>query len=83
MTADIIINKSTDGKELASVPAKAAIFDNNRNYLLIYKDDCTIERREINPVIKNNDWIYFEEGVTAGEMVITKNHLLIHEQLKN
>jgi len=83
MTADIIINKSTGGKELASVPAKAAIFDNNRNYLLVYKDDCDIEIREINPTIKNNDWIYFEDGVTAGEQIITKNHLLIHERLKN
>ena len=68
---------------LASVPAKAAIFDNNRDYILIYKDDCTIETREINPIKKNNNWIYFDKGVNEGEMVITKNHLLIHERLKN
>ncbi|KQO20932.1 RND transporter [Flavobacterium sp. Leaf82] len=83
MTADIIIDKSLGGEMLASLPAKAAIFDNNRDYILIYKDDCTIETREINPVIKNNNWIYFNKGVKEGEMVITKNHLLIHERLKN
>jgi len=68
---------------LAAVPAKAVIFDNNRDHILIYKNDCTIETREVNPIIKNNNWIYFDKGVNEGEMVITKNQLLIHERLKN
>ncbi|WP_281232865.1 efflux RND transporter periplasmic adaptor subunit [Flavobacterium gelatinilyticum] len=83
MTADITIDKSIGGEELVSVPAKAAIFDNNRDYILIYKDDCTIETREINPKLKNNSWLYFDKGVNEGEKVITKNQLLIHERLKN
>jgi len=83
MTADIIIDKSLGGDMLEAVPAKAVIFDNNRDHILIYKDDCTIETREINPIIKNNDWVYFKDGVKEGEMVITKNQLLIHERLKN
>lgn len=83
MTADIIIDKSLGGEALAAVPAKAVIFDNNRDHILIYKNDCTIETREINPVIKNNNWVYFDKDVKEGEMVITKNQLLIHERLKN
>lgn len=83
MTADIIIDKRLGDEMLVAVPAKAAIFDNNRDYILIYKNDCTIETREINPIIKNNNWIYFNKGVKEGEKVITKNHLLIHERLKN
>lgn len=83
MTADITIDKSKGGEELVSVPAKAAIFDNNRDYILIYKNDCTIETREISPVIKNNSWLYFDKGVNEGEKVITKNQLLIYERLKN
>ncbi|WP_431242300.1 efflux RND transporter periplasmic adaptor subunit [Flavobacterium sp. P21] len=83
MTADIVIDKSMGGETLVAVPAKAAIFDNNRDYILIYKNDCTIETREINPVIKNNNWLYFDKDVKEGEMVITKNQLLIHERLKN
>jgi cobalt-zinc-cadmium efflux system membrane fusion protein len=83
MTADIVIDKSKGGDMLAALPAKAVIFDNNRDHILIYKDDCTIETREVNPIIKNNNWIYFDKGVNEGEMVITKNQLLIHERLKN
>jgi cobalt-zinc-cadmium efflux system membrane fusion protein len=83
MTADITIDKSKGGEELAAIPAKAAIFDNNRDYILIYKNDCTIETREINPVLKNNSWLYFDKGVNEGEKVITKNQLLIYERLKN
>ncbi|MBF4487223.1 efflux RND transporter periplasmic adaptor subunit [Flavobacterium sp. CSZ] len=83
MTADIVIDKSKGGDMLAALPAKAVIFDNNRHHILIYKDDCTIKTREVNPIIKNNNWIYFDKGVNEGEMVITKNQLLIHERLKN
>ncbi|QGK73321.1 efflux RND transporter periplasmic adaptor subunit [Flavobacterium sp. SLB02] len=83
MTADIVIDKSKGGDMLAALPAKAVIFDNNRDHILIYKNDCTIETREVNPTIKNNNWIYFDKGVNEGEMVITKNQLLIHERLKN
>ena len=83
MTADITIDKSLGGEMLEAVPAKAVIFDNNRDHILIYKNDCTIETREINPVVKNNNWVYFKDGVKEGEMVITKNQLLIHERLKN
>jgi cobalt-zinc-cadmium efflux system membrane fusion protein len=83
MTADISIDKSLGDKILLAVPAKSVIFDNNRDHILIYKNDCTIETREINPVVKNNNWVYFDKGVKEGEMVITKNQLLIHERLKN
>lgn len=83
LTADVLINKKVNQKDMVAVPAKALIFDNNQNYILVYKDDCHLERRLINPTIKNKDFIYFENGLEVGEKVIVKNHLLISEQLKD
>ncbi|MGM8362417.1 efflux RND transporter periplasmic adaptor subunit [Flavobacterium sp. ARAG 55.4] len=83
LTVDVLINKKVNQKDMVAVPAKTLIFDNNQNYVLIYKDDCHLERRQITPTIKNKDFIYFENGLDAGEKVIVKNHLLISEQLKD
>ena len=82
LTADILINKKNNDTKMAAVSAKALIFDNNQNYIMVYKDDCHIERRQINPTVKNRDFLYFESGLNEGEKVIIKNHLLIYEQLK-
>jgi cobalt-zinc-cadmium efflux system membrane fusion protein len=82
MPADIIINKGENDRELPAVPASAVLFDDNKNYILVYKDDCNIEVREINPAIKNSRWAYFENEVKEGEKIITRNQLLILEKLK-
>lgn len=83
MLADISIDNNEQAKEMASLPTEAVIFDNNKNYILVYKSDCDIEVREIAPTVKTNNWLYFEDNVTVGEKIITKNHLLIHENLKD
>lgn len=83
LAADVLINKKTNQKDMAAIPAKALIFDNNQNYVLVYKDDCHLERRLIKPTVKNKDFLYFENGLQVGEKVIIKNHLLISEQLKD
>lgn len=83
LAADVLINRKTDQKNMIAIPASALLFDNNQNYVVVYKDDCHLERRLINPVKKNKDFIYFENGLEVGEKVIVKNHLLISEQLKD
>ncbi len=82
LTADILINKKNNNTNMAAVSAQALIFDNNQNYIMVYNDDCHIERRQITPTVKNRDFLYFENGLNEGEKVIVKNHLLIYEQLK-
>lgn len=83
MPADIMISSKAQQGEMPAVPAKALLFDDNQNYILVYHDDCNIEIRHIAPAVKNRDYLYFDKGVNVGEKVITKNHLLIYEQLKN
>ncbi|MDM1398945.1 efflux RND transporter periplasmic adaptor subunit [Myroides odoratimimus] len=83
MSADIIIQLETnEGKSLA-IPNTAIIFDNNQNYVVIYKNDCEQEVRKITPVSKNNIYTYVADGVKENDMVVTTNELLIYEQLTN
>lgn len=82
MIADIIALKKTDRQEIA-VPTSSIVFFNNKNYVLVYKDDCKIEAREITILTKKNETTYIENGLSESEKIITKNQLLIFEALKN
>ena len=83
MSADIILNKSNASAEsLLAVPVKAVIFDDNQNFLVVYKDDCNLEIRQVDPVTKNREVVYFDKGIQENEKIISKNQLLIYESLK-
>lgn len=84
MSADIIIKKQNQKQQQAiAIPAKSVIFDNNQNIVLVYKSDCKIEIRKINIIAQNENWIYVDENFVEDETVISKNHLLIYEQIRN
>jgi cobalt-zinc-cadmium efflux system membrane fusion protein len=72
-----------DSIQLPCIPSKAIIFNNNRNYVMVVKDKCHIETREI---IKDDDFrenTYIKSGVKPGEKIISKLQLLIFNQLNN
>lgn len=81
MLVDVLVEKEL-GTSAVAVPANALIFDNNQHFLLIYKNDCTIEVRRVHPFIQNSSQVFFENNIEAGEEVITKNHLLIYNNLR-
>ncbi len=82
MIADIIAFKKTDNNEVA-VPTSSIVFFNNKNYVLVYKGDCNIEAREVNILSKKNETTYIKNGLSENEKIITKNQLLIFEEIRN
>ncbi|MCH5720393.1 efflux RND transporter periplasmic adaptor subunit [Niabella hibiscisoli] len=82
MMVDITAIKNETTMQVC-VPEAALVFDNNEYYLLIYKEDCSIEVRKVNAGNRNNNKIYLPEGVTPGEKIITRNHLLIYQALQS
>jgi cobalt-zinc-cadmium efflux system membrane fusion protein len=82
MIADIIGLKKTD-KQKVAVPTSCLVFFNGKNYVLVYKDDCNIEAREVTLLTKGNGMTYIENGLDENEKIITKNQLLIFEALNN
>lgn len=82
MLADITALKKLNQQEVA-VPTSSIVFFNNKNYVLVYKDDCNIEVREVEILNKKNDTTYLKKGLSENEKIITKNQLLIFESLNN
>ncbi|NIK73574.1 cobalt-zinc-cadmium efflux system membrane fusion protein [Thermonema lapsum] len=69
--------------EALSIPTAAIVFDNNQNYVVVYKSDCEIELRKIEILTQSNGTTFLLSGLREDEKIITKNHLLIYEQIKN
>ena len=63
------------------VPSNAVIFDNSKNYVLVYKDKCDIEPREIIIYKAVNEKTYIESGLKPGERIVLNNALFIYDQL--
>lgn len=82
MIADLIALKKTDKQKIA-VPTSSLVFFNGKNYVLVYKEDCDIEAREVSLLTKGNGTTYIENGLDENEKIITKNQLLIFEALNN
>jgi len=82
MLVDVTVRKELQTTAL-SIPSSAIIFDNDKNHVVVYKSDCDIEIRQVEIIGKTNGITYLAGGVQEDEKIITKNHLLIYEQLKN
>lgn len=82
MMADVFALKKMDKQEIA-VPTSSLVFFHEKNYVLVYKDDCHIEAREVTLSTKGSGITYIESGLDEGENIITKNPLLIFEAIHN
>lgn len=82
MLVDVNVLKELKTESL-SIPKKAIIFDNNQNYVVVYKNNCEIEIRQVEILTESNGITFLSSGLSENEKIITKNHLLIYEQIKN
>ncbi|MDH5827449.1 MULTISPECIES: efflux RND transporter periplasmic adaptor subunit [Sphingobacterium] len=81
LAADIIIDKSNAGAEAYAIPNAAIVFHNNKEYIVVYKDDCAISTKRITTLTSNEQYTFVQEKFAADEQVISKNALLLFEQL--
>jgi cobalt-zinc-cadmium efflux system membrane fusion protein len=82
MLVDIVAHKEQNF-EAVSLSTKTLVFDSDRDFVVIYKSDCDLEIRKVEILSQNNGTTYISEGLNENEKVISKNQLLIYEQLKN
>ena len=83
MSADVILNIEDTNEEAIAIPMEAVIFDNNQNYVVVYKDDCNQEIRLVDSTTKNESYMYVIDNFKEDEIVITTNELLIFEELNS
>lgn len=82
MWVDVIALKNQD-IEAIGIPTKSMVFDDNQNFVVTHKSDCEMEIRKIEILSANNGTTFIASGLKEDEKIITRNQLLIYEQIKN
>ncbi|ASZ15030.1 efflux RND transporter periplasmic adaptor subunit [Chitinophaga pendula] len=75
--------KYRDNDSKIAIPSSAVIFDNSKNYVLVFRDKNNIDVRQVEVAKTAGDTTYLDNGLKPGEQVISKNQLLIYDALKN
>lgn len=65
------------------IPTQSMVFDNNEHYVVVYHDDCDLEYRKVEVESSLNGESFISAGLNEDDQIISKNQLLIYEQLKN
>lgn len=82
MLVDVTALKQLNNEAL-SISTVAMVFDNNQNYVVVYRGDCELEIRQVEFITRSNGITFLSGGLDEGEKIISKNHLLVYEQIKN
>lgn len=83
MFAQININYDDGTDQMPAIPAQAIIFDKNKNYVMVYKDRCNIETREVEIYETIGDTAYIKAGLKEGEKIITRYQLLVYDAIND
>lgn len=81
MFAQIHIKYDEGDLKLPAIPSQAVIFDKNKNYVMVYKERCKVEAREIQLYETIGNTTYVQSGLQPGEKVITRYQLLVYDAL--
>jgi len=82
MFASISLLREAGAKSLLA-PENSLIFDNNKDYVLVYNDACHIDIRPIERIDKIDKNVRIQSGLHEGERVIVKHQLLVYNHLIN
>ncbi len=83
MFAQITIRYNDNTTRMPAIPSEAIIFDKNKNFVMVYKDNCNIETREIEIYEVAGKTTYIKSGLQLGEKVISKYQLLVYDALND
>lgn len=75
--------KYNEDKILPAIPTSALIFDNSRQFVMIFKDRYNIETREVEVYRTTDDTTWLSSGIKPGEKVISHNQLFIYDALND
>ncbi len=76
--------KYDDGlSRMTAIPARAIIFDKDKNFVMVYKDKCHIETREVDIYETSGDTAYIRSGLKEGEKIITQYQLLVYDAIND
>ena len=77
-----VLVHNTEGVKAIAIPTSALVFDFGKQYVVIYKDKCSVEIREVSVLKTLEDRTYLNSGVMVGERLVTRNQILIYQSFK-
>jgi len=80
MFTNVVITNSENAQSV-SVPAKAIVFDNSKNFVVIYNGKCDLKVQEVSVIKTVDDVAYIGAGLRPGDKVISKNQLLLYDAI--
>lgn len=76
-----IILAHQEGQQALEIPTQAIISDNGKNYVVIYKDTYHVRAQEVSILKIEGTKTYIQNGLLAGDLVISKNQILLYNSL--
>lgn len=80
MFTNVVVTNS-EGITAVAVPSRSVIFDSSKNYVVVYKGKCNLEIREVNVVKTFENISYIASGLKPGELLVSKNQILLYNAL--
>lgn len=80
MFAKVIVNNEA-GEQSLCVPKTALIPQEGKNYLVVYNNDSDLKIVQVDVLKTVGDKTFISNGASVGDKVITKNQILIFNQL--
>lgn len=81
LRTDIVIDKDNTLGNAIAIPNNALIFENNKNFIVLFKTDCDLKTLKVTPIAKNEEYTYIKEKLESNDKVVTQNALLLYEEL--
>jgi cobalt-zinc-cadmium efflux system membrane fusion protein len=72
-----------EAAQYVAIPSSAVVFDNSKNYVMVFRDKAHIETREVEIYRALDDVTYISSGLKPGEKVIDKGNLLIYDAIND
>lgn len=76
-----VLIENTEQSKAVSIPADAMVFENGRNFVIIYKGKCNLQIREVFVLRTENNRAYISGGLNAGDVIISKNQVLFYNAI--
>ena len=75
----MITNK--DPQTSVAIPSSAVVFDNSKNYVIVYNSKCDMQVRLVSVIKTVDDITYVSSGLKPGEKIISKSQSLLYNAL--
>ncbi|MEO7532078.1 MAG: efflux RND transporter periplasmic adaptor subunit [Sediminibacterium sp.] len=76
-----VLIENTEQSKAVSIQADAMVFDGGKNYVVIYKGKCDLKLMEVQVMKTDNNRAYISSGLTAGDIIISKNQVLFYNAI--